>query len=174
MTSHRSTHRGLRGFLAGSRVGAAVVLALLWLLAGPAARAAGPVGPVGPIGPVGLDGTAASAPSDASRPAAPSVPRPASPAAKSTGNAARTGNRIEVSGNTASGTRCAQDGPASVNSVDVSGARLEGRTVIVQGRNANNVRTVDCPDREGRPAPPSGAAGQQAPGSTSVNSIRIR
>jgi hypothetical protein len=89
------------------------------------------------------------------RPAAPPKPKASSPSA---------GNRIEVSGNTASGTRCAQDGTASVNSVDVSGARLEGRTVIVQGRNANNVRTTDCPERAAQPPSASG----------NTNSIRIR
>jgi hypothetical protein len=46
----------------------------------------------------------------------------------------------------------------------MSGARLEGRTVIVQGRNANNVRTTDCPERAAQPPSASG----------NTNSIRIR
>ncbi len=132
---------------------AAVLCAVL--AAGTVARAAGPVGPVGPIGPTGPVG--ASGAESASPPPAPRAspaPRPA-------------GNRIEVSGNTATGTRCAQDGTASVNSVDVSGARLEGRTVIVQGRNANDVRTQDCSRHPKPPAQGQGATGQ-------TNSIRIR
>ena len=137
-----------------------------WLLALllPCAATAGPVGPQGTIGPTGPLGPAAAdrpvvpqriARSTASAPAAPaSSVQPAAAAAE--------GNRIEVSGNTASGTRCAGPGHASVNSVDVSGARLEGRTVIVQGRNANQVRTEDCPQAPARPR------------QEQTNSIRIR
>jgi hypothetical protein len=73
-----------------------------------------------------------------------------------------------VTGNTATGVRCSGDGAASVNSVDVSGARLDGRTVIVQGRNASDVdSTRDCPNPAG-----SSADRPVAPGQT--NSIRIR
>ena len=100
------------------------------------------------------------------------MPRPAAPP-KPKASGADAGNRIEVSGNTASGTRCADDGTASVNSVDVAGARLQGRTVIVQGRNANNVRTTDCPERAGQTPQNQGAAGRP-PGNTNTNSIRIR
>lgn len=123
-------------------------------MASAGAGAAGTVGPVGAIGPVGLGASA-----DAPRPNA--APRPAQPA-----SGAQAGNRIEVSGNTASGVRCAAGGgsTASVNSVDVAGARLEGRTVIVQGRNTSDVRAGDCPQQAPQPA---GAAGQ-------TNSIRIR
>lgn len=134
-----------------------------WLLALllPCAATAGPVGPQGPIGPTGPLGPAA-----ADRPVVPqrsTAPAPAAPASSvQPAAAAGAGNRIEVSGNTASGTRCAGEGHASVNSVDVSGARLEGRTVIVQGRNANQVRTEDCPQAPARPR------------QEQTNSIRIR
>ena len=145
-------------------------MALLLVSAG--ALAAGPVGPVGPVGPIGPPGAESS---DVPRPARPSaVPRPALPTHPAS-SAAPSGNRIEVSGNTASGTRCAGEGTASVNSVDVSGARLDGRTVIVQGRNADNVRTTDCPERTQPPAQGRGGAGTapaQQPSQT--NSIRIR
>ncbi len=153
------------------------------LTAGSAALAAGPSGPVGPVGPTGptgpvgptgatgTTGTEPASPPPPTHRASP-VARPGTPAgaAGHPGRAPRAsveGNRIEVSGNTAAGTRCAEDGSASVNSVDVSGARLEGRTVIVQGRNANDVRTRDC-SRGAQPAAP----GQGATGQT--NSIRIR
>ena len=149
-----------------------VVCALL-LLASSAALAAGPVGPVGPIGPVGVEPAVP-------RPGRPAVPRPSAPPKPSASAGAKaaptTGNHIEVSGNTASGTRCADGGAASVNSVDVSGARLDGRTVIVQGRNANNVRTTDCPERATQPAQNEGASGQtpQTQQPSQINSIRIR
>ena len=140
-----------------------VALALLLASAGAGALAAGPVGPVGPVGPIGPAGVE---PREAPRPAA-----PVRPSASAT-----PGNHIEVSGNTASGTRCAEGGTASVNSVDVSGARLDGRTVIVQGRSANNVRTTDCPERATQPAQGEGPKGQiqhpQQP--LQINSIRIR
>ncbi|MBD9392015.1 hypothetical protein IB243_06750 [Acidovorax sp. ACV01] len=148
-----------------SRCGAVVLFALL--LASTAARAAGPVGPVGPVGPIGPVGVE---PVEAPRKSrANPVPRPAAPAqpSGSAASGAPIGNRIEVSGNTASGTRCAADGTASVNSVDVSGARLDGRTVIVQGRNASDVRTSDCPARAEQLPQGHGATGQ-------TNSIRVR
>lgn len=143
----------------------AVLFALL--LATAAAQAAGPIGPVGPVGPtgaIGPVGPAEGAAADTPRHSRPNVQPPRAVPAQPPASAAGAGNRIEVSGNTASGTGCAADGGASVNSVDISGARLEGRTVIVQGRNANDVRTRDCsPD-----GPPGhGAAGQ-------TNSVRIR
>lgn len=144
-----------------------------------AAGATGPVGPVGPVGPIGPTGPVGAAGADPlSLPPTPRespVPRPSTPVQPSasgsgspSGTSGRTGgNRIEVTGNTATGTRCAEDGTASVNSVDVSGARLEGRTVIVQGRNANDVRTQDCSRRTEPSAQGQGTTGQ-------TNSIRIR
>jgi hypothetical protein len=50
--------------------------------------------------------------------------------------------------------------------VDVRGARLEGQTVIVQGRNARDVHGIDCPAHVDEPRH-GGSAGQ-------TNSIRIR
>jgi hypothetical protein len=156
---------------AARRAGAAL---LAGLLATSAAQAAGPVGPVGPVGPIGpLGPPPAGVEPDVPRPGRPlPVPRPAAPPKPKAGGADE-GNRIEVTGNAASGTRCAGDGTASVNSVDASGARLEGRTVIVQGRNANNVRTTDCPQPAGQPPQDQGTAGR-APGNTNTNSVRIR
>ncbi|MGE8318626.1 MAG: hypothetical protein ACN6O3_07730 [Comamonas sp.] len=117
-----------------------------------AASAAGPQAPGGADGGSGLG---------IARPARPDLPqRPARPAAGGEGS----GNRIEVSGNTASGVRCSQDGSVSVNSVDVNGASLQGRTVIVQGRNVNNVSTADCAAQPAAGAAPSGQ----------VNGVRIR
>ena len=135
---------------------AAVLCAVLAV--GTVALAAGPAGPFGPVGPIGPTGPVGASGAEPESP--PPTPR-ANPAPRP------AGNRIEVSGNTATGTRCAQDGAASVNSVDVSGARLEGRTVIVQGRNANDVRTQDCSRHTEPPAQGQGATGQ-------TNSIRIR
>ena len=117
----------------------------------------GTVGPSGPLGPVRADLADSSPRKDRANPA----PRPAA-SAPPAANTASAGNRIEVSGNTASGTRCAADGTASVNSVDVSGARLEGRTVIVHGHNVNSAR--DC---LAQPPQGGGSAGQ-------TNSIHIR
>lgn len=144
---------------------------LLWACA--TAHASGPVGPVGPIGPIGPVGPVRSGEPPAP-PQAPVPPvrtrQPAAPAPQPAQRpAAEAGNRIEVTGNTASVTRCAGDAAASVNSVDVAGAKLEGRTVIVQGRNARDVRTQDCTDR---PHPSSSASHPSAPSQT--NSIRIR
>jgi len=143
----------------------AVLFALL--LASAAAQAAGPIGPVGPVGPtgaIGPVGPAGGAAADTPHPSRPNAQPPRVEPAQPRARAAGAGNRIEVSGNTATGTGCAADGGASVNSVDIAGARLEGRTVIVQGHNANDVRTRDCSPH----APPGqGAAGQ-------TNSVRIR
>lgn len=141
------------------------VLARGWLLALllPWAAAAGPVGPQGPIGPTGPLGPAATDRPVAPQRSAASAPAPLASSARPPAAAAEAGNRIEVSGNSASGTRCAGPGNAAVNSIDVSGARLEGRTVIVQGRNANRVRTEDCPQ-----APPTRQRQEQ------TNSIHIR
>ena len=137
-------------------VGAA---ALLLAAQVPAGEGIGPQGPLGPSGHLGPAGTKA-APAPASAPAV----RPAPSAARAApARPAREGNHIEASGNQVRGVRCGQGG-ASVNSVDVQGAQLNGRTVIVQGRNASDVDTRDC-----RP-PPAGAATP----ATQINSIRIR
>lgn len=89
------------------------------------------------------------------------------------GAATSTGSHIEVTGNTAVGTRCAQNGTASVNSIDVSRARLDGQTVVVQGRNIQGADTRDCPAHTD-----GAAAGHKAPEvpevPAQVNSIRIR
>ena len=136
------------------------------------ARASGPVGPVGPVGPIGPVGPVRSGPTVP--PQAPALPgRVRQPAASAPEPAQRpsaeAGNHIEVTGNTASVNRCAGDATTSVNSVDVAGAKLEGRTVIVQGRNARDVRTQDCTDRT---HPSNSASHPNAPSQT--NSIRIR
>ncbi|RZJ62636.1 MAG: hypothetical protein EON49_01590 [Acidovorax sp.] len=134
------------------------------------------MGTIGPTGPANAAGVAPVSPpptprvDPVARPAAPV--RPTSSASGAAGKtrtspARDTGNHIEVTGNTATGTRCAQDGSASVNSVDVSGARLDGRTVIVQGRNTSDVRTRDCSQTTQPQAPGQGGAGQ-------TNGIRIR
>ena len=146
------------------RCGAALVVGAL---ASFTAQAAGPTEPVGPVGPVGAAGRL-----EPSAPARANAVGPALRAADSTPPSARTGssavrgNRIEVTGNKASGVRCGDQGSASVNSVDVRGARLEGQTVIVQGRNARDVHGSDCPARADEPRH-GGSAGQ-------TNSIRVR
>lgn len=139
----------------------AVLLCALWL-AHSGVGAAGTVGPVGPIGPVGTVG-----PTGVQRSQAPHPQREGSvpgAAAAAPPVAASAGNHIEVSGNTAAGIRCANGGSASVHSVDVAGANLQGRTVIVQGRNASDAQDSDC---VGAPAQRTSPAGQ-------TNSIRIR
>ena len=155
---------------APKRAGGAVLLLLtLWCVAPADAEAVGPVGAVGaagtpgPTGPIGADAGRVQG-SQPPRLASTRAAEPAARAAPGSGSS-RTGNRIEVTGNTASGTvGCSPDGAASVNSVDVRGARLEGETVIVQGRNSNDVKTPrDCP-----------GARTQAPGNGQTNSIRIR
>ncbi|AVP57196.1 hypothetical protein [Pulveribacter suum] len=124
-------------------------MALVWLaaacLASPAlADAPGPRGPIGPQGHIGPPGG-----------------KPVAPAPAAAASRQARGNHIEASGNQASGVVCGPGG-ANVNSVDVQGARLDGRTVIVQGRNTHGVDTRDCP------APVDGHAPAQ------VNSIRVR
>lgn len=169
-TAGASTPSVVQARNAPKRAGGAVLLLLaLWCVAPADAEAVGPVGAVGaagtpgPTGPIGADAgrmqrsqPQALAPAPAAEPAARAAPGSGS---------SRTGNRIEVTGNTASGNvGCNSDGTASVNSVDVRGARLEGETVIVQGRNTNDVKTPrDCP-----------GARPQGPGSGQTNSIRIR
>jgi len=77
---------------------------------------------------------------------------------------AQKGNRIEITGNTVSGVKCTDGGAVSVNSVNVSGASLKGRTVIIQGNNEDSVKEVDCTDQPGK--------GRRAP--VQINSINIR
>lgn len=126
-------------------------LAMWMAMAAWAGDGVGPQGVIGPSGPVGVPGK----PAAAARQAVPTAPV-AAPGA---------GNHIEVTGNQADGVAC---GDASVNSVDVRGARLEGRTVIVQGRNARGATARDC---AGAGSPARGPA----PGAgTTVNNIRIR
>ena len=96
------------------------------------------------------------------------APAPA-PAKQGEGAATpRSGNVIQITGNTVSGVRCADGGTASINSVNINGASLKGRTVIIQGNNENSVKDVDCEQ-----APADGqAAPRWAP--VQVNSINIR
>lgn len=160
----------------------AVVAGRVWMasalvLGGAVAIAAGPVGPVGPVGPLGPSRSASAVESpgaDLHRTPRPPLGAPsAAPGAyhgAPAGAATSTGNHIEVTGNTAAGTHCSQNGTASVNSIDVSRARLNGQTVIVQGRNTQSVDTRDCP-----PHTDGVAGGHKTPEPPAqVNSIRIR
>ncbi|QNP49473.1 hypothetical protein [Diaphorobacter aerolatus] len=139
-----------------------LTVALLSLVGGQLALATGPNGPIGPQGKIGPrtaeDAEAAQNPGRAAR-----TPAQAPMRADSA-----PGNRITVTNNTATNVRCAGDGSVSVNSVDVNGASLKGRTVIVQGHNATDVRSEDCAGQSD--------GGAQGPGSvpSQVNSIRIR
>lgn len=151
----------------------------VFLLAGTGVFAMGPTGTVGPIGPAGPTGPSGltrhvdpHGPDQARGSGAHVSPPPnaaasAAPRLHDAGRAAAEGNRIEVTGNTASGTRCGPDGTASVNSVDVSGAKLQGRTVIVQGHNTVNTVARDCPKSKD-------TSGRGTHGPSQVNSIRIR
>lgn len=131
---------------------------------GPSAQGSA-IGPVGTVGPLGRPG--ADRPGPQAEPAGRGAPaRTVQPAASPAREpVARGGNRIEVTGNTATGVPC--QGAASVNSIDVAGARLDGRTVIVQGRNARGVDAPEC----AAPQPNAGAAGARP---AQTNSIRIR
>lgn len=131
----------------------------------PLAYAIGPTGTIGPTGQTGPTGSGQRTGAAASSAPAPQAAAPsAAPQAAGTQGG---GNRIVVTGNTASNVRCADGGSASVNSVDVEGAKLDGRTVIVQDRNVQN---VDCP-----PAKDGGAsAGGKAQPPSQINSIKIR
>lgn len=142
------------------RHSAAMLCALLLAHAG--VGAAGTIGPVGPIGPVGTVGATSAHRSDAPRPQQSGTVPGAATAAPPV--AASAGNHIEVSGNTAAGLRCADGASASVNSVDVASASLQGRTVIVQGRNASGAHPSDCVSAPAQRKSPAGQA----------NSIRIR
>lgn len=120
------------------------------------------IGPSGPIGPAGSVGSSATT-GQGERAAGARVQAP-QPARDG------QGNRLEVTGNTATGAGCGQAG-TSVNSIDVNAQRLEGRTVIVQGRNSSDVHFQPCPstssgtDNVNKPARPH---------DTQVNSIRVR
>ncbi len=127
---------------------------LLALLVAGQATADDRIGPQGALGPSGHLG-----PTD--RPAAAQT-RPVQPPSRAAQSARGPGNHVEASGNRASAIRCGPQG-AAVHSVDVRGAQLSGRTVVVQERNAQHVDTRDCPAPEGAPAP-----------TPQVNSIRIR
>lgn len=80
-------------------------------------------------------------------------------------------NRIEVTGNKAQNVQvnCAEgvagkntNAPGNVNSVNIDGRALQGKTVIVTGRNSRDVRAdADC--QRGRAAP-----------NANVNSVNIR
>lgn len=88
-------------------------------------------------------------------------------------NAGSGTNRIEVTGNSAQNVqvncaagpnRPAGNAPAAhINSVEVDGKSLQGKTVIVTGRNTHDVRVdADCQNENGtRP-------------SVNVNSVNIR
>ena len=162
MTPSRA--RSILGPLAGPMLALCLAPAL-------ALAQVGPVGPIGPVGPTGTGaqgaGTGRTSPSAGAAPAA-----SAKPVAPSTTTATHTeGNRLEVTGNTATRTGCGPDGApvASVNSIQVDRESLQGRTVIVQGRNSSDVDV--------RPCPQAGPGGESAPAvapGTQVNSIRVR
>lgn len=83
-------------------------------------------------------------------------------------NAGSGTNRITVVGNSAGHVEldCARDGvaQADVNSVTIDGAALQGKTIIVTGRNSKNVTVRgDCARKN-----------RSAAGSASVNSVTIR
>ncbi|MDA7419092.1 hypothetical protein PGB34_22195 [Xenophilus arseniciresistens] len=117
------------------------------------AQAVGPTGPVGPVGAAGGTSTTTTTVID---------------------NPGSGTNRIEVTGNTARNivVQCAHNGQApaqaapNVNSVNVDGRALQGRTVIITGRNTQDIDArVDCNNSnstDGR----TGAA--------NVNSVNIR
>lgn len=132
---------------------ALVSAGVLWALA-PVAYAVGPTGQLGPKGPIGAPGSRTAPAAESARAEAQQTP----PGTNG------QGNRIEVTGNTATNVRCPEGGSASVNSVNVNGESLKGRTVIVQGRNAKDVH-VDCANDSANP---------DGKPSTSVNGVNIR
>lgn len=78
------------------------------------------------------------------------------------------GNRIEVTGNRAENVRihCKSGNSASINSVNVNGKALKGETIIITGRNVQDVHVEgDCEE-----APDS----QRGGNSPQINSITIR
>ena len=77
------------------------------------------------------------------------------------------GNRITVTGNSASNVRVQCDAQGrrpsvNINSVNVDGKALKGETVIVTGRNTRDVVVDDCPPGDG------------ASGGVNINSVNIR
>lgn len=116
------------------------------------------VGPTGPVGPVGANAGTSSTRTTV-------IDNPGSGT-----------NRIEVTGNTARNivVQCASNGqpvtqPApNVNNVNVDGRALQGRTVIITGRNTQDIDArVDCSNND---AQNTGAAR----GAANVNSVNIR
>ncbi|WP_343292891.1 hypothetical protein AAHN93_13990 [Vandammella animalimorsus] len=80
------------------------------------------------------------------------------------------GNRIEVTGNRAERIQvhCDANTAVNVNSVNIQGRALRGETVVVTGRNTQDVRIVgDCAEAQ------DGATGQRN-GPVQVNSVTIR
>jgi len=71
-------------------------------------------------------------------------------------------NRIEITGNSVHNTTvdCGQ-GATNINSVNVEGQSLKGKTIIVQGRNVRDAHA-------GQPCPDS-----KRPASANINSITI-
>lgn len=130
--------------------------------------AIGPVGPIGPSGRVGptIPGDTSSVQDQLPRNAAANALAEHAPRDRAaTAPSEPAGNRIEVTGNTATNVRsdCA-GGTASVNQVDVDGRALRGRTVIIQGRNVENVQVPCDAQRSDQPGAPT----------TQINSVRIR
>jgi len=81
-------------------------------------------------------------------------------------NPGRGTNRIEITGNTVQDVRGCPGGVANVNSVNIDGQSLKGRTIIVAGRNVRDVHAEkDCA---------GGKDGRPAGGASNVNSINIR
>lgn len=80
------------------------------------------------------------------------------------------GNRIEVTGNRAERIQvhCDANTAVNVNSVNIQGRALRGETVVVTGRNTQDVRIVgDCAEAQ------DGATSQRN-GPVQVNSVTIR
>ncbi|PAT37042.1 hypothetical protein [Vandammella animalimorsus] len=80
------------------------------------------------------------------------------------------GNRIEVTGNRAERIQvhCDANAAVNVNSVNIQGRALRGETVVVTGRNTQDVRIVgDCAEAQ------DGATGQRT-GPVQINSVTIR
>ncbi|MGK6307234.1 hypothetical protein [Variovorax sp. DT-64] len=82
-------------------------------------------------------------------------------------------NRIEVTGNSArnvqvrcpDGSRKADVAASNVNSVNIDGRALQGKTVIVSGRNSRDIHADADADADCRGGAPSNA---------NVNSVNIR
>lgn len=124
-------------------------------------HAIGPTGPVGPVGPTG---------------GAKNFDARAGTTTTVIDNPGSGTNRIEVTNNQArnitvhcgdaTATGRGSTVSPSVNSVNVEGQALQGRTVIITGRNAQDIDArVDCGSN-----PPVGASR----GAANVNSVNIR